>query len=37
VCEHSISLKTAQDAIARDWIAAYKKYMPARRRVAPTH
>ncbi len=34
VCAHTISLTTAQDAIARDWIAAYQKYMPARRRVA---
>jgi hypothetical protein len=34
VCDHTISLKTAQDAIAKDWIAAYKKYVPARRRAA---
>jgi len=37
VCAHAISLKTAQDAIAKDWIAAYKQYMPARRRVVPIH
>lgn len=34
VCAHTIALKTAQDAIAKDWIAAYKKYVPKRRRVA---
>jgi hypothetical protein len=34
VCDHTISLKTAQDAIAKDWIVAYTKYVPARRRAA---
>jgi hypothetical protein len=33
VCAGAISLKEAQDAIARDWIAAYKTYMPVRRRT----
>jgi hypothetical protein len=33
VCAHTIALKTAQDAIARDWIAAYQKYVRKRRRV----
>ncbi len=36
VCAHTIALKTAQDAIAKDWIAAYRKYVPKRRRVNPT-
>jgi hypothetical protein len=28
VCDGKVSLKQAQDDIAKDWIAAYKKYMP---------
>ena len=37
VCAGTISLKEAQDAIAKDWIAAYKRYMPVRRQAAATH
>jgi hypothetical protein len=27
VCRGEISLKTAQEAIARDWVAAYLRYV----------
>ena len=37
VCAGTMSLKEAQDAIAKDWIAAYKRYMPVRRQAAATH
>lgn len=32
VCDHEISLNEAQQAMASDWIAAYKKYVPQKKR-----
>lgn len=34
VCEHQVSLETAQREIASDWIAAYKKYFQTQQPIA---
>lgn len=31
VCTHQLTLEEAQKAVAEDWIAAYKKYVPAKK------
>jgi len=34
VCEQQVSLETAQQEIARDWISAYKKYFQTDQPIA---
>jgi hypothetical protein len=30
VCDHKISLRTAQRALTKGWVASYKRYLPGR-------
>jgi len=34
VCEQQVTLETAQQEIARDWISAYKKYFQTDQPIA---
>jgi hypothetical protein len=35
VCNGQLDIGTAQEAFAKDWIAAYQKYYEARSRMIP--